>query len=327
MEPVKVAIIGGGAFGTALACVASRAGNDTLLYLRDAALAQSINLEHKNQVRLPDIVLPNDIHATIDKTELADCQVALFAVPAQQTRHTAAELAPYLNNTEHIVACAKGIEQNSGLFQHQILAAVFKNNMISALSGPSFASDIARQLPTALSVASSHLDQAKYIASVLSTPSFRLYSNDDLIGVEVGGTLKNVIAIAVGAVRGMALGASAEAALIARGFAEMQRLGKALGAKQETLTGLSGLGDLVLTCSSPQSRNFAYGMALGSKHPLDSLALSEGVYTAKIAARIAAENNIEVPIISTVARVLEREISTQEAVDALLSRPLRSEIG
>ena len=201
-----------------------------------------------------------------------------------------------------------------------------KKPNIAALSGPSFAADVARGLPTAVTVASDSITVSNLLASQLSSSRFRCYASSDLKGVELGGALKNVIAIAVGAVRGMGLGASAEAALIARGFAEMTRIATGLGAQAATLTGLSGLGDLVLTCSHTQSRNFAYGMALGRREPLDGRPLAEGAFTAAIAAKIAKSRNIDAPITVAVAQVLEQEITPQAAVSQLLERPIKSEL-
>jgi glycerol-3-phosphate dehydrogenase (NAD(P)+) len=326
-ENKKVAIIGGGAFGTALACVSARAGHDTLIFLRDDTIARSINQKHQNPARLPNVKLPDTIRATTNPDDLDDQHIILFAVPAQQTRASAAQLSPNLAQAVTIIACAKGLEQTSGNYQHQILGEFFRPEIVSVLSGPSFATDIARKLPTALTIASHDLVSADTIARTFSTPSFRLYSSDDLIGVETGGAFKNVLAIGVGMVRGMRLGASAEAALIARGFAELQRLGQAMGADRDTLSGLSGLGDLVLTCSSPKSRNFAYGMALGQSETLDDLPLAEGVHTAKTAAKLSQELGIDAPIISTVSDILDGTVSPHEAVDLLLSRPLRNETG
>ena len=323
----KIAIIGGGAFGTALACVSVRAGHDTLIFLRDNDVAHSINIQHQNPVRLPGIELPDKVRATTNLDDLRDRQIVLFVVPAQLTRTAANQIAPVLKQARQIIACAKGLEQKTGLYQHQVLGEFFNNQAVSALSGPSFATDIARELPTALTIASCNIMNADAIAQTFSTPSFRLYSSNDLIGVETGGALKNVLAISVGIVRGMRLGASAEAALIARGFAELQRLGHAMGADRETLFGLSGLGDLVLTCSSPKSRNFAYGMAIGQNEGVYNLPLAEGVHTAKTAAKLARKFGVDTPVISTVANILDKKITPHEAVDLLLSRPLRSETG
>ncbi len=322
---LKIAVIGGGAFGTALACVAARAGHECLIYLRDVQVAHAINSDHQNPIRLPGINLPKSITATIDAEQLQSREIILFAVPAQQLRPTLGELAPHLKQASHVIACAKGLEHASGLYQHQILSKYFPQEIILALSGPSFAIDIARELPTALTIAADNIENADRIAKLLSTPSFRLYSSDDLIGVETGGALKNVLAIAVGIVRGMELGASAEAALFARGFAELQRLGMGMGARPHTLSGLSGLGDLVLTCSSPQSRNFAYGVALGKSASLEKLPLAEGIYTAGIAANLAKKLEIDAPIISAVASILDETVTPKQAMAQLLARPLRNE--
>jgi glycerol-3-phosphate dehydrogenase (NAD(P)+) len=229
-----------------------------------------------------------------------------------------------------LVCCAKGIDRATGKLPAELLASILGRSggatRIAALSGPSFAADVANGLPTALTIASKSMAVSNRLAILLSSPRFRCYASTDLKGVELGGALKNVIAIAVGAVRGMGLGASAEAALVARGFAEMARLASALGADSATLTGLSGLGDLVLTCSHSQSRNFAYGMALGRSEPLENRPLAEGAFTAAIASDIAIANGIDTPIITAVSQVLARIITTREAVTQLLDRPLKREM-
>jgi glycerol-3-phosphate dehydrogenase (NAD(P)+) len=223
------------------------------------------------------------------------------------------------------VLCAKGIERSTGELLSSIAREILPGNPIAALSGPSFASDVAKGLPTAVVVAADTEDRAAALASRFSIGHFRCYSSDDLVGVEIGGALKNVFAIAAGAVTGAQLGASAQAAMVTRGFVELRRIGAAFGAKPETLMGLSGLGDLMLTCSTSQSRNFAYGLAVGRGESLDNLPLAEGVATAGIAARLAAEHGVDAPIISAVAQILDRAITIQEAVSALMSRPLRNE--
>ncbi len=323
----KIAIIGGGAFGTALASVTNRAGHDTLLFLRDAETATAINETHENPKRLPGVKLPEKLRASCEPAALVDRTIVLFAVPAQQTAAVAKALAPYLGKASNAFACAKGLERDSGRFQHQILEENLLQSTVFGLSGPGFATDIANSLPTALTLASARLNNAQQMARKISTPHLRLYASDDVAGVETGGALKNVLAIAVGAVRGMALGASAEAALIARGFAELRRLGLAMGARDETLMGLSGLGDLVLTCSSPQSRNFSYGFMLGKNSSPKDVALAEGVHTARTAAQLAERLSIDAPIIQTVAQVVDNRLSPQQAVEILLSRPLKSESG
>jgi glycerol-3-phosphate dehydrogenase (NAD(P)+) len=226
-----------------------------------------------------------------------------------------------------LVLCAKGIEHETGLLLSQIAGDVLPDNPVAALSGPSFAADLARGLPTAVVIAAQDAELAASLAQSFSTERFRCYSTGDLVGVEIGGALKNVFAIAAGAVTGAGLGASAQAAMVTRGFVELRRIAQAFGAEPETVMGLSGLGDLLLTCSSAQSRNFAYGLALGRGESLSGRPLAEGVATAGIAAKIARERDIDAPIISAVAAILAGRITINEAVSALMTRPLRAEAG
>lgn len=322
----KVAVLGGGAWGTALAGVAARAGNEVTLWARDEATVRELNDEHTNGRYLPGIRLTDPFAATGDIVEaVAGADIVLVATPAQTVAALAEGLSGILRAGTVVTCCAKGIDRKTARLPGETLADALPGCPVSALSGPSFAADVARGLPTAVTVASRHMEMSTWLARRLSSPAFRCYASDDLIGVELGGALKNVLAIAVGATRGLALGASAEAALVARGFAELSRLARALGARPETLVGLSGLGDLVLTCSGPQSRNFAYGIALGRGDPLDGLPLAEGIFTASIAARLAADRGVEAPVISTVADVLDRRITAREAVALLLDRPLKHE--
>lgn len=324
--PKKIAVLGGGAWGTALAATMVRAGNATALWARDAEIVASLNQRRENPRYLPDIVLEAGIKATKSLDEAidgADCVLAV--VPAQAMRGLLASLADRLRPGVPIVLCAKGIERESGLLLSQIAAELLPQTPIAALSGPSFATDVARGLPTAVTVAATDPQLASSLALLLSAPAFRCYSSADLTGVEVGGALKNVLAIAAGAVSGAGLGASAQAAMVTRGFVELRRVGAAFGAEAETLMGLSGLGDLILTCGSPQSRNFSYGLALGRGESLEGRPLAEGASTAGIAARIAREKGVDAPIIEAVDRILRGKASIAEAVAALLSRPLRSE--
>ena len=321
----RVAVLGGGAWGTALALAMLRAGHDARLYARDtetvAAIARGENPRYLPGIRIePGIAATSDIAAALDG---ADCVLAV--TPAQSRR---AVLAPARNQEPHgapLVLCAKGIERDTGALLSAIVEENLPDNPVAALSGPSFASDVARGLPTAVVVAAREAELAAGLAARFSAENLRCYSSDDLIGVEIGGALKNVFAIAAGAVIGAGLGASAQAAMVTRGFVELRRIGAAFGARPETLMGLSGLGDLLLTCSSAQSRNFAYGLALGQGKPLAGLALAEGVPTAGIAARIAAERGIEAPIISAVAAILDGKITISQAVTALMTRPLKTE--
>lgn len=322
----KIAVLGGGAWGTALAVTMLRAGHEAVLWARDAEVVASINRAGENPRYLPDIVLDaglvatGDIEAALDR---AGC--VLSVVPAQAARGLLAGLAGRLAAGVPLVLCAKGIERGTGRLLSEIAAELLPQNPVAALSGPSFASDVARGLPTAVTVAAHDEALAAELAATLSAPAFRCYSSGDLTGVEVGGALKNVLAIAAGAAAGARLGASAQAALVTRGFVELRRLGAAFGAEPETLMGLSGLGDLILTCGSAQSRNFSFGVALGRGESLEGRPLAEGAATAGIAAQIAREKDIEAPIIDAVDRLLKGGTTIAEAVAALLARPLRSE--
>ncbi|WP_421927639.1 NAD(P)H-dependent glycerol-3-phosphate dehydrogenase [Neoaquamicrobium sediminum] len=324
--PKKIAVLGGGAWGTALAATMVRTGNATALWARDSEIVVSLNARRENPRYLPGIVLEPGIEATVSPDEAidgADCVLAV--VPAQAMRGLLASLSGRLPHGVPLVLCAKGIERGSGLLLSQIAAELLPQTPIAALSGPSFATDVARGLPTAVTVAAADAQLASSLALLLSAPTFRCYSSADLVGVEVGGALKNVLAIAAGAVSGAGLGASAQAAMVTRGFVELRRVGAAFGAEPETLMGLSGLGDLILTCGSPQSRNFSYGLALGRGESLEGRPLAEGAATAGIAARIAREKGVDAPIIEAVDRILRGEASITEAVAALLARPLKSE--
>lgn len=322
----RVAVLGGGAWGTALALTALRGGNEVLFWMRDEAIAASINTRHENPTYLPGIVLDALLSATTDlETALNGADCILAVAPAQAARDLANTLAGRIAPDAPVVICAKGIERASGNRLSEILAEVLPANPVAALSGPSFATDVARGLPTAVTIAAEDAGLAADLARRLSAPQFRCYSTDDLVGVEIGGALKNVLAIAAGAVSGARLGASAQAAIVTRGFVELRRIAGSFGARPETLMGLSGLGDLILTCGSAQSRNFAYGVALGRGDSRDGLKLAEGVATAGIAARIAAERGIDAPITDAVDRMLSGALSIGEAIGELLSRPLKAE--
>jgi len=234
------------------------------------------------------------------------------------------EIKPHMTDQALISTC-KGIDQSSGKLPHELVESAFANNRVASLSGPSFATDVVRKLPTAVTIACENEAHGYNLAKLLSTETFRCYASSDLKGVELGGAMKNVLALAVGAARGMRLGASAEAALIARGFAEISKLVVSQGGKPETLMGLSGLGDITLTCSSPQSRNFTYGMAMGEGSSLEGLKLAEGAFTAAIALQIAQKSGIETPITEAIVNVLEKRVTAREAVEQLLTRPLKRE--
>lgn len=322
----KIAVLGSGAWGTALALAQARAGRNVVLWSRSTEAAREINERQANQAYLPSIRFDTPVAATADAGEaLGGASLILAVIPAQFLREALVIVSRHVPPKVPVVLCAKGIEKNTGKLMSAVLTDVLPANPAAALSGPSFAVDVARGLPTAVTVAAGDGGLAAELAASLSTPLLRCYSTSDLIGVEVGGALKNVLAIAAGAVRGAGLGASAEASLVTRGFVELRRMGAALGARPETLMGLSGLGDLMLTCSSPQSRNLSFGMALGRGENLAGLPLAEGASTAGIAASEAARLGIEAPIITATAAILGGRLTIGEAVRTLLSRPLKSE--
>ncbi|HFD14937.1 MAG TPA: NAD(P)-dependent glycerol-3-phosphate dehydrogenase [Rhodospirillales bacterium] len=323
MSEPAIGIVGSGSWGTALAQVLARSGHDVILWGRDGAAMARIARSRVNGRYLPGILLHPAIRFTADILALDACRILLLAVPAQKLRET-------VRGIEHrgrvLVVCAKGLERTSHRRLSEVLAEECPDGMPAALSGPSFASEVARGLPTALTVAAPAMALARELAEELGSSSFRLYPCDDLIGVEIAGALKNVIAIAAGIVMGRGFGENARAALITRGLAEITRLGMALGARRETLAGLSGMGDLVLTATSLTSRNTRFGFELGCGAPLDSLLgedapLCEGVWTARAACRMAAAHDIELPVSEAVARILERRWSVNQAITALLSRP------
>lgn len=323
---MSIAVLGGGAWGAALANAYGSSGKAVTLWLRDEAAAAAIAHQRIHPRYLPGVAIDPRLDVTIAPAEaLAGASVILAVVPAQALRTTLEALAPAFPPGAPLVLCAKGIEASTGKLLSAIAAECAPGHPVAALSGPSFAADVARGLPTAVTLAAEDAGMAKRLAAQLSTPALRLYSTDDLVGVEIGGALKNVLAIAAGATTGAGLGASAAAALITRGFVELRRIGAAFGARPQTLMGLSGLGDLILTCSSPQSRNFSYGVALGKGEPLNGRPLAEGVATAGIAARIAREKGVEAPIVAATAALLDGRIRIGEAVEQLLSRPLKDE--
>lgn len=325
----RIAVIGGGAWGTALALAAVQAGAKALLWARESAVVDSINRSHQNAQFLPGIALPEAIVATGDLSAAASAQALLIVVPAQHLRAVLTKLAPHIADGTPLMLCAKGIERGSGLLLSEVLCEVAPQAEPAILSGPSFAHDVAVGLPTAVTIAA-RLDIARRLQATLAHAQFRPYASDDITGVALGGAAKNVYAIACGVVDGLGLGESARAALLARGFAELTRLGEALGARAETLMGLSGLGDLVLTASSPSSRNFAFGQKLGRGTPLAELRqagtpLAEGVETAPALVARAAVHGVELPIAETISAVLDGALAPIAALEKLMTRPLRPE--
>jgi glycerol-3-phosphate dehydrogenase (NAD(P)+) len=325
MAPLQtVSVIGAGAWGTALAGVALRAGRDVTLYARNAGHAAEMIGTRENP-RLPGIRLDTRLQITSDITRAARAEIVLIATPAQHLRGAVTMVAPHLAAATPVVACAKGIEHGTHRFMTEVIAAAAPNAIPAILSGPSFAEDVARGLPTAVTLATGHEHLARALVHALGSPTFRPYHTTDVRGVEIGGAAKNVLAIAAGIALGRELGASAQAALTTRGFSELSRLGRAYGARGETLAGLSGLGDLILTCSSLQSRNFALGIALGRNEPPALGKLAEGSFTAPVLVELAASQNIDMPVSQAVAAILSGAMSIDVAIDSLLTRPFKAE--
>jgi glycerol-3-phosphate dehydrogenase (NAD(P)+) len=328
---VKTAgVIGGGAWGTALAQVCARAGLDVVLQAREAEVVASINATHENSLFLAGTPLDEKVRATADMAPLADCDIVLAVAPAQHLRSALAAFAPYARAGVPVLLCAKGVEQGSLKLMTQVLAETVPQARAAVLSGPSFAGEVARGLPTAVTLACPDAGLGEALAQAIATPTFRPYLSADMIGAEAGGAVKNVLAIACGIVEGRNLGRSAHAAVITRGFAELTRLAVALGGEAQTVAGLCGLGDLVLTCSSPQSRNMSVGLALGAGTSLQDalagkLSVAEGVASAPAVLALAQKLGVETPICAAVAGILAGEISVERAIEALLSRPLTSE--
>ena len=321
-----IGVVGGGAWGTALACLGRRAGRRVTLWSRDCTVSAAIAEHRRNEIYLPGQSLDAGIEAAPDLAGLADCDVLLLVCPAQAVRVVARDLP----GRAPVVICAKGIEATSGLLMPEVLAEVLPDRPIAMLSGPSFAEEAVQGLPTAVSIATTDAALGRDLAASLAAGMFRPYWTDDVVGVSLGGAIKNVLAIAAGIVEGRGLGHNAAAALITRGFAEMARLGLAMGANLETLTGLSGLGDLVLTCHGPLSRNRSLGAALGKGTSLETYMrgrrqVVEGAATAPAVLERAAKFGIEMPICTAVDAILHRGADLDEAIRALLARPLRRE--
>jgi glycerol-3-phosphate dehydrogenase (NAD(P)+) len=316
---MSVAILGAGAFGTALAC----ALGDAMLWCRDPEQAADLQHMRENAAKLPGVPLPEGVSVTSDMAQVT-AQTVLIAIPMQQTRPFLKTHGAALRD-RHLVACSKGIDLDLMIGPVGVIRSAFADARVALLTGPSFADDIARSLPTALTLACSDHALGTALQEQLSTPNLRLYRNSDVIGAELGGALKNVIAIAAGVTMGAGLGESARAALMARGYAEMQRLALSLGAQPDTLAGLSGLGDLILTCGSDKSRNFRYGLALGRGEAFDSTTTVEGAATARAVARLAKARGLDMPITRMVAALVEGVITLPDALAALLARPLTDE--
>jgi glycerol-3-phosphate dehydrogenase (NAD(P)+) len=322
----RIAVIGGGAWGTALAQVAAKAGSDVLLWAMESDVVNAINSDHGNPIFLPGIALDPAIRATGDLDAISDCDAWLVVTPAQHMR-SILERAPRCDVPR--VLCSKGIEEHSGELLHRVAGEACPGAPVAVLSGPTFAHEVARGLPTAVTLAAQDRGIGGQLRDLLAQPTFRIYLSDDVAGAEIGGAVKNVLAIACGVVEGRGLGQNARAALIARGFAAMTRFGVAMGARPETLAGLSGLGDLVLTCSSTSSRNYSLGKGIGEGRSADELmadrrTVAEGAFTAPVLARIAKARGIDMPIVDAVDRLL-KGAAIDSVVEALLARPPKSE--
>lgn len=326
----SVGVIGAGAWGTALAQTAASAGRSVTLWSFEQDVADAINDKHENTIYLPEVALDPSIMATTAMSDLDACDAILAVAPAQHLRRVLESFLPFAQPGVPIALCAKGIEQSSLSMMTDVLGETIPGAVPAVLSGPSFAIDTAKGLPTAVTLACADETIGADLVEALGTTRFRPYLANDLVGAEIGGAVKNVLAIACGISEGRGLGKSAHAALISRGFAEMTRLALALGAQRETLSGLCGLGDLVLTCSSPQSRNMSCGLALGRGVSLEDIlssrkAVTEGVASAPAVVALAKRHGIEMPICEAVDTILKGDVSVEEAIEALLARPFTLE--
>jgi len=326
-----VGVIGGGAWGTALAMVAATGGAPVTLWAREPEVVAAIQRQRRNPLFLPTVALDPSIRATGDIAEAAGADLVLLVVPAQHVRNVLGQLGQHLRASVPLVICAKGIEQNSGFLMSEVVRAVLPQMPLAVLSGPTFAAEVAAGLPTAVTLACADAALGRALIARLGRPTFRPYLSTDVIGAEIGGAVKNVLAIACGIVDGRGLGDNARAALITRGLAEMLRLGLAKGAKHDTLMGLSGLGDLVLTCTSRQSRNCSLGAALGQGRSLsevlgERVSVAEGVFSASAVVALAERLDVDMPIAAAVDAVLNRGAAIEASIAALLARPFTTEM-
>ena len=326
----RIGIVGGGAWGTALGLVALRAGRSALLWARESEAVDGINRAHENALFLPGVNLDPGLRATGELAELGQCDALLLAVPAQHLRAMAARLAPDLKPGIPLIVCAKGIEDGTGALMSEVITETLPSTPFAILSGPTFAAEVAAGLPTAITLATADAELGQALATSLGSRAFRPYLTGDVTGAQIGGAIKNVIAIACGIVMGKRLGDNARAALITRGLAEMARLAAAKGGRNETLMGLSGLGDLTLTCTSQQSRNHSLGVALGQGAALGDIlaqrrSVAEGVTSSRAAAALAQKLGVAMPIVSAVNAILHRGAAIDGAIESLLARPFRTE--
>ncbi len=326
----RFGVIGGGAWGTALAQVLHRAGRDVVLWAREADVVETINRQNENKVFLPGIALNSGIVATNDLATLATADALLLVPPAQHLRATCAALVSHVAAGTPAVICAKGIEEKTGAMLSDVVAAALPQASVAVLSGPTFAAEVARGLPTAVTLAAADAALGQQLIAAMGTREFRPYLSDDVAGAQIGGAVKNVLAIACGIVMGRDFGDNARAALITRGLNEMVRLALAMGGRPETLMGLSGLGDLTLTCSSTQSRNHALGFALGKGEDLKTYlaarrSVAEGVSSAAATAELARKLKVDMPIVAAVEAVLHHGAAIDKTIEGLLARPFKTE--
>ena len=326
-ETKNIVFIGAGAFGTALAAVTALQGDLRVTLIgRNPAMMSDLRDLRSHDGALPGVPLPDALEFSAEPDAIADAAIVLFAMPSQAQADAARHYGPYLTGDAVVVTCAKGLDRAAGALLTEVLETALHGRPVAALSGPGFAADIARGLPTAMTIASRDAELSERLAQALSTPTFRLYASSDPIGVQLGGALKNVLAIACGIVEGAGLGESARAALISRGLAEMSRLVDRMGGRPETVRGLSGLGDLVLTGTSHQSRNLRYGIALGRQEGGGvGNELVEGAFAASVAAALGAKLGVELPIIDAVAEIIAGRLDIPAAVERLMTRPITTE--
>jgi len=327
----SIGIIGAGAWGTALTQILANGGKDTTLWAREEEVVHDINNSHENKTYLPGIPLNESIKATNELSEVASKDIILVVTPAQFVRSTLEEIKAYLKPSQPVVICAKGVELETGLLLSQVAQQIIPDSQIAILTGPTFASEIARCLPSAVTIASENRDTVLYLQENLGVKNFRPYVTGDIIGAQLGAAIKNVIAIACGIVSGRQLGESARAALLTRGIAEIARLGVAMGSKKDTLLGMCGVGDLMLTCSSMQSRNYSLGVALGEGKTMEEIlgprkAVTEGVYTAQATLALAKKNAVDMPITEAVNKCLNEGMGIDEAIEEMLNRPFKYEM-
>ena len=327
----KIGIIGAGAWGTALATVCRRAGREVVVWARETDVADAINETHENSAFLPGITLDPAIRATSVEAEALDVDAVLLVAPAQHLRRVCRSLAPYWKPSVPAVICCKGIEQESCQLMSEVLAETIPDAPPAVLSGPTFAAEVARDLPTGVTLAAADPALAKELSAAIGTPRFRTYQSDDVIGAQMGGAVKNVLAIACGIVEGRNLGDNTRATLITRGLSEIVHLGQAKGARMETLMGLSGLGDLILTCNAMQSRNFSLGVALGEGRSLKDIqgernSVAEGVFSASSVSELARRLDVEMPICLAVDGVLNHFADIDATIKGLLARPFGAEM-